>query len=1380
MSAQQFRTSVRSRIRTVIPTLLFILAVLPIQSLQAYTLPDTGQTKCYDNTNEIPCPNPGEAFYGQDAQYQVAQPAYKDNGDGTVTDLNTGLMWQQGDDQNNGNYTWQWAVDYCVGLNLANHSDWRLPTVEELTSLTSIGPVNPSIDTQYFPQCRSHNYWSSSTYIYYLGSAWDVHFYSGSVAANGKIYNDSFVRCVRGETIPTRNYVDNHDGTVSDTLTGLMWQQGDGQNDQGGRNWEQALAYCEGLNLAGKGDWRLPNYRELASVVDYSRYNPAINPLFSSRGNYYWSSSTYVGYPDDACIVYFYVGDVGAYYKTNTNNYVRCVRSGPSGPFGPLTIAQTPMSGPPGTTFVEWGTDFTPNSTATLHFKKPDLTEYPTRQVDLDSIGHFEITYTAPWNKPPGTYTWWAINDTTGGKSNEVSYVIEGVAGELHHFDITMDGDHLIGNQKVKVAFPIRVQAHDYANNAVTAFNGEVFLSLAGPGLISPNKITVVNGDQSAKVTISEPSEITKIHGQSGTMVGDSNEFSVYATVTVLGSVKSRVIKSSGGEAVEGATVKLAKSPLGPMDKSTQTGSSGFYEFTNVAPGRYYVWATYDGQDSITHSVDVSGNKRSYPEVLVLHSKKRPVLLVPGNPGSDKNWVSSASPYPTLPKDFPAAQDKLHLHDMDIPILTCGGGWQCLKGEIEDHYETYDCPYDWRASLEDPENTYKKYLLPMIKKAKKDTGWEKVDVVAHSMGGLLVRSYIQSEDYANDIEKFVMVGTPNHGSLNAYYMWEGGDPMLADQKGGSTTGWTKWFYSNTANNIYKEMKDHDMFEYEASAVPKKMKISKEDARRFIFDKVTSMRQLMPIFGECLKDGDNTHGVEHGSNKNQWLINLNKDARIDLMKGGYPSGPIDTRIFGNNEIETISLIAVKQSSVDKLYEDGEPLLTKKPKEGDGTVLWGTSAQLEPIDSEVCISGKAGHGQLVGACKGDIYAFLNYGRNFEESAKTRRTPRVGTGASLILGLTLRGQAAPLLINPDAVKCGIDDGTQVAYDAANGCRLVREPEGGGITLDNPADGNYTLVMTGASVGQNFVSLTLKTAQAVETKDFAVFYPGSPLSIPFQLNASAEPMMKLPEQPPKPQNLKAFPVQQQDQVRTKLSWSSVQDAGIVQFKVYARRDDEPLVKLLKTLPATARQYQTTHAWEQPRRLYAVSAVNGEGKESFLSDFVENHASLHADFAASPTSGQPPLPVKFKDSSLGGVTGWLWDFGDNATSTEKNPVHVYQVSGRYTVRLAIQTSDETDLIIKPELILVNRKPLIAEPPVGPTTGKVNKSYQFTAKAEEPDGDPVMYRFNWGDGKQTSWIAQSSVKHQWSKAGAYCVKAQAKDDKGAVSAWSGCANIVIQ
>ena len=103
------------------------------------------------------------------------------------------------------------------------------------------------------------------------------------------------------------------------------------------------------------------------------------------------------------------------------------------------TIAQTPMKSTPGTTFAQWGTGFTPNSTATLHFRKPDLSEYPTLKQPLDSIGHFDIRWTAPVDKPPGAYTWWAIDDSSGIGSNPVTYEITSRSPAVYNFWRTPD-----------------------------------------------------------------------------------------------------------------------------------------------------------------------------------------------------------------------------------------------------------------------------------------------------------------------------------------------------------------------------------------------------------------------------------------------------------------------------------------------------------------------------------------------------------------------------------------------------------------------------------------------------------------------------------------------------------------------------------------------------------------------------------------------------------------------------------------------------------------------------------------------------------------------------------------------------------------------------
>ena len=122
-------------------------------------------------------------------------------------------------------------------------------------------------------------------------------------------------------------FTDNGDGTVTDQCTGLMWQKLNG-NDGIGLNWCSALDYCENLELAGHDDWRLPNMRELESLVDYGRFAPAIHSIFSALSAVYWSSTSSAGNRNYAWYVYFFDGDVGQEDK-DMALYVRAVRSGP-------------------------------------------------------------------------------------------------------------------------------------------------------------------------------------------------------------------------------------------------------------------------------------------------------------------------------------------------------------------------------------------------------------------------------------------------------------------------------------------------------------------------------------------------------------------------------------------------------------------------------------------------------------------------------------------------------------------------------------------------------------------------------------------------------------------------------------------------------------------------------------------------------------------------------------------------------------------------------------------------------------------------------------------------------------------------------------------
>ena len=233
-------------------------------------------------------------------------------------------------------------------------------------------------------------------------------------------------------------YTDNDDGTVTDTATGLMWQKcsmgqtwNEATNGCDGTaftySWRNALLQSENLTLAGHSDWRLPNRNELQSLVDYSRYYPAINTTYfpGTVSSYYWSSSTIAGSTNSAWLVYFGHGSVNDDGSKSYSYYVRAVRAGQSsGSLGDLVISQTPMSGPPGTSFTQRGMGFTPNGTATLHFRNPLGDELDPIQLDTNALGAFEIVYNSLQDKPAGTHFWWAVDNATGERSGTLGYEI--------------------------------------------------------------------------------------------------------------------------------------------------------------------------------------------------------------------------------------------------------------------------------------------------------------------------------------------------------------------------------------------------------------------------------------------------------------------------------------------------------------------------------------------------------------------------------------------------------------------------------------------------------------------------------------------------------------------------------------------------------------------------------------------------------------------------------------------------------------------------------------------------------------------------------------------------------------------------------------------
>lgn len=290
---------------------------------------------------------------GQQSASPGPAPSYAVSADGlTVLDRNTGLTWQRSPDTDgDGRLTGRDKLTFAQAqalpakLNAARFggfSDWRLPGVKELYSLFDARGVDPSgpdmrggsaqrpfLDTQAFAFAYGRGedgeriidaqYASATLYAgesaQGRGKLFGVNFADGRIkgydlaAPRGE--KTFYALLVRGNPAYGKNdFRDNGDGTVGDRATGLTWARADSGR---GMDWQEALAWVRRMNAErhlGHADWRLPDIKELQSLVDYSRGpeatgTAAIDPLFSctpitnEAGRpdfpYYWSSTTHTG-----------------------------------------------------------------------------------------------------------------------------------------------------------------------------------------------------------------------------------------------------------------------------------------------------------------------------------------------------------------------------------------------------------------------------------------------------------------------------------------------------------------------------------------------------------------------------------------------------------------------------------------------------------------------------------------------------------------------------------------------------------------------------------------------------------------------------------------------------------------------------------------------------------------------------------------------------------------------------------------------------------------------------------------------------------------------------------------------------------------------------
>jgi len=345
---------------------------------KSYLIVDTDQSEYYNNQDAISAPAPGTSFYGQDAHFTGNQPSYTNNNDGTISDNVTELMWQQSADQNsNGTIdvddklTYSEALARAESFSLAGYEDWRLPTIKELFSLIIFSGLDPSgvqnptesqlipfINTDFFDiaygdtdageriidaQFATKTLYTGTIFMGEEGM-FGVNFADGRIKGyptgpmpgqtEGKLF---YVLYVRGNPdYGVNDFTDNGDGTISDKATGLMWSENDNDSDL---NWEDALSWVQQMNNAdymGYEDWRLPDIKELQSIVDYSRSpsttnSASIDPLFSCSGlineggsedfPFYWSGTTHANLVNGSNAAYISFGRALGWMQDPFQNY---------------------------------------------------------------------------------------------------------------------------------------------------------------------------------------------------------------------------------------------------------------------------------------------------------------------------------------------------------------------------------------------------------------------------------------------------------------------------------------------------------------------------------------------------------------------------------------------------------------------------------------------------------------------------------------------------------------------------------------------------------------------------------------------------------------------------------------------------------------------------------------------------------------------------------------------------------------------------------------------------------------------------------------------------------------------------------------------------
>ena len=552
-------------------------------------------------------------------------------------------------------------------------------------------------------------------------------------------------------------------------------------------------------------------------------------------------------------------------------------------------------------------------------------------------------------------------------------------------------------------------------DNVVLRYSGYNFNGEYLPGVAAA--IYHRGAEFSVSNSIFEHNWVTAIYQDAGTTVIDHSEFrdQPYGVWSRGGNVTISQSSIHDNTAVaiyneSGQTIDARNNwwgdPSGPYDTSTTTPTgTGDRVSWNVL---YDPWLTSDP---------------------LLAPTRNPVIIVPGIMGSAyKNGVLVIDPI-------------LHTYDDLIATLVANG--------YEDEIDLFTFPYEWRNS-----NVFSANLLDAkVEDVKAICDCDKVDIVAHSMGGLVTRAYIQSSDYDNDVDQLIFLGTPHKGAPKAYLQWEAG--QLEPDLEGTLIG--LFFEAEALRNGYITV-----FDYIRNRP------------------ILSIQELLPVL-DYLKEDDTGEMRVYPNNYPRNIFLESLESGLDNL---LDSGVEITNIVGDAGQNTVEVIRVILTDHPRFWEHGEPegfgaILGDDGLErgfGDNTVPL-TSSLLEGYVSEIVTTS---HNRIPTVEENEIFRIL-----MGKDSVTNIDNKFNINPIVLL-IQLKSPIDLVITDPGGNKVGKDFQTGEEYnEIPNAFYSGYETEDEYITILDPLVGEYKVKLQGTGGGNYGVLISYISDQVSTTTE-------------------------------------------------------------------------------------------------------------------------------------------------------------------------------------------------------------------------------------------------------------------------------------------------------